>query len=493
MPEVRKKSRERAPSLFSVGELPPVDGELRIPKVEINTVVPRVQALDAVLMLLIEQRTRSAMPLYRDGPRPTHAVIPMLDFQRFTQKSERTITGRLRFLEEIGYVTRQIGDNATHRGGYRTCPENYRKRDLPQPRPPRHRERTQPIQASMRASTSAAALRLDSREDPPAGMPLQEILVLANIGRMVQQMAAESGVTPNIAELQQIQVDAKAEATRIIAEPKAAQPIAAAVGAQTAAAAPASTPVQPAPADSLLPNFMQPAAELPRPIAVIPLPDGLTSATCCHYGWLCPLFDAAPKARSTETELQTETVSRSVQEPAGTDRPTESPSTPELSPELAAIAAAIPEELCMDLGDLPSRPLLELISTALDDTPLSPWFTGAIARARKRITSLGMLAYVKRDGNLDGIAVDAAKAYKKSWRAAEPPPAQMPPPPTVEDLRAREEYYERHSQQQAEWLHLLEHPEDCPHCHGTGEIEHVDYPGRKFKCGCPIGTPEGHR
>lgn len=46
MPEVRKKSRERAPSLFSVGELPPVDGELRIPKVEINTVVPRVQALD---------------------------------------------------------------------------------------------------------------------------------------------------------------------------------------------------------------------------------------------------------------------------------------------------------------------------------------------------------------------------------------------------------------------------------------------------------------
>ncbi len=488
MPEVRKKSRERAPSLFSVGELPPVDGELRIPKVEINTVVPRVQALDAVLMLLIEQRTRSAMPLYRDGPRPTHAVIPMLDFQRFTQKSERTITGRLRFLEEIGYVTRQIGDNATHRGGYRTCPENYRKRDLPQPRPPRHRERTQPIQASMRASTSAAALRLDSREDPPAGMPLQEILVLANIGRMVQQMAAESGVTPNIAELQQIQVDAKAEATRIIAEPKAAQPIAAAVGAQTAAAAPASTPVQPAPADSLLPNFMQPAAELPRPIAVIPLPDGLTSATCCHYGWLCPLFDAAPKARSTETELQTETVSLSVneQESAATDRPTETASAPQEQPELAAIREAVESTRIHEkLKDPITHAHLIRWQAALAGAP-PEWLKERILLRWDKATSLGLI-------------VDLARDVAKVWADVLAKRAQAQPPPRAEaeanmrGLRAREEYYERHSQQQAEWLHLLEHPEDCPHCHGTGEIELVDYPGRKFKCGCPTGTPEGHR
>jgi hypothetical protein len=108
-----KRRREQQPLFLPVEELPPEAGEFRLAKAELTSLACRVGPLDAMILFLIECRTRSAAMTFNpatgkhDGPRPTYAAIPMGHFKRYVRKSERSIQLRLAYLEEKRYISRQ--------------------------------------------------------------------------------------------------------------------------------------------------------------------------------------------------------------------------------------------------------------------------------------------------------------------------------------------------------------------------------------------------
>ena len=393
-------------------ELPWEKGHLWIEKHHLNTVARRVTPLDVLLLEFIDCYTRSAALKVVDTKgnrrRPEFGQIPTDWFVRFTGASERNINLRLSFLEKIAYIARERPKAETHRGGYKTLPENFRKRALPAPKPKRE---CRPKTAEQRGPRDLAALD----RQPPAGSPVEQPpadpSLEEKIGRMVLLSIAESGKVPSVAEI---------AATHGIAVPAAAP-------------AAAEPPVQQPAAQ---PESRQGWQDAPPPAAEVPQGFAAWAATHCRMAALCPFVHRPADGSPTEPEPEPipHTVGRQAQTPAGACLPTETAPAPELEPELAAIAASIPERLCAKLGDLPGRSLLELIREGLAGAPAVPWLTRAIERAEKRMGSMGMLAHRTPDGRIEGLAADASAAWKRWQEAAGPSP---------EPDRSQQEYAER--------------------------------------------------
>jgi len=385
----------------AIPELPPEPGYLAIQKSELNALSRRAAPLAVLLIELIEARTRSARKAYPGGPRPKHAVIPMDDFKAFCGASERTIALHLAELEKDSFIERQRGSQETHRGGYRTLPANYRKKELPQPKTPRHRKRTEPATAHVTAPAQAAAMRAPARPPQPG------IEKAAMIGRMVLQSLAEHAALPAVAEIRQ---------ALAMAEQAPAQPAAESVLVREIAQAAARTEMQNA--GRGLQVGLHGTAEILPPV-------GATSATCCPYGWLCPVFDGPSEGSPVQkqNQKQDQSVGRS-DTAAATDRPTlepqDHPALPEKDADLDAIAAAIPARLTAKLASVPGRPLLLAIKAELQGTP-AEWLERKIYQRWNAIASLGLL--IRPDG---GLAADARKAYQE-WLAKHPArPAPAP-------------------------------------------------------------------
>lgn len=197
-----------------IPELPFEPGWLHQEKNELNALARRVAPLDALLIQLIECRTRSAKHLFPGGPRPKFGAIDISEFQKFCGRSPRTIALRLAFLEEIRYIERELATNKTHRGGYRTLPQNFTSREVPVPKP-RYRARTKPQEAHVGGPLDLAALRAVPPITEPAAPKLAELeaaSVEANVGRTVLQWIAEHAEVPPLDEIQRVQsVTAKNE------------------------------------------------------------------------------------------------------------------------------------------------------------------------------------------------------------------------------------------------------------------------------------------
>ena len=180
-----------------------------------------------------------------------------------------------------------IVGNETRRGGYRTHRENYRNLPLLEFAPARYRKHSKPAtEASVQAPTVAAALRgTQPTADPLSEAAIVETLVMANIARIITQCIAERGELPALAEVQFVQQLAKSQADMQIAEQKAAARV----------AEPAEAKAVRTPAGQTLQDCQPRAAQ-------ISLALGLTSASCCPYGWECPVFDSAVADTAAQTQ-----------------------------------------------------------------------------------------------------------------------------------------------------------------------------------------------
>jgi len=411
-PEVQPtvKIPDRPPVLFPLEELPEEAGYIEVIKKEFTALGRRAHPMAIILMQFIDSRTRSA-PLLYNGKRPTHATIPMVDFQRLTGASDRTISAHLSRLEKWQFIERQISTNGTHKGGYRTLPHNYRKREIPQPKP--HRVRTKPLEAHVSGPNYQAAMRAPARGQEAIkgqSFPLQFSVSEAIIGRRITLALSERGELPSIAEIKEIQALAEQQAAQPAAESTLVREIAVAAGSS-------GLPNR----DKELQVNLQGTAE------VLPLV-GVTSATCCPYGWLCPVFDGPSATPPVQKQKQNQSVGGCVTGEAteGTHPPTSEPALPATTPEeteLEAIAAAIPEKLTEKLVKVPDRELLLSVRAELAGTP-PEWLTRKIYQRFQSITSLGLL--IRPDG---GLAADARKAYQK-W-LAEHAPAPIAKPAAV--------------------------------------------------------------
>ncbi|HEU0142929.1 MAG TPA: hypothetical protein VFQ79_24630 [Bryobacteraceae bacterium] len=102
------------------------------------------------------------------------------------------------------------------------------------------------------------------------------------------------------------------------------------------------------------------------------------------------------------------------------DRPTD---TLPPEPELEAIRQAIPEDLIEDLGEVPSRRLLQRIHAKLRGAPVE-WLTQRIRLRRRIITSLGVIEHFA--GDIGNTYQEIQRRRQRSSAAPLPPAPSSP-------------------------------------------------------------------
>jgi hypothetical protein len=145
---------------------------------------------------------------------------------------------------------------------------------------------------------------------------------------------------------------------------------------------------------------------------------------------------------------------------------------PSTARRLAEVEAAIPQDLYEFMAVLPGVDLLKRIDAALQGSPVEMLRQRVKLRWRD-MKSLGLLVELARD-------VGTLWTKKERERLAGQPPPSAPVDDTITTPMEDE---------QARWQRLVEHPEQCGTCEGSGWIWFGEgKEKKKHPCGnCPKG------